>query len=276
MAIITISRELAALGDETARKLTELLQYRFVDKKDLEERMKSLGAVEQKIVKYDERKPSFWASLSQDRDDYLHYLKVALFSEAAQGNCIFMGRGCAAMLRDVPGVISVCLSAPMEIRLERAKSFFHCDERRARHIIDQSDRNREGFFHYFFETGWKNPEHYHLALNTGLLHPDLCAALVKTALDKNVTAEAEAQGLLRIEEMKLGQQLVHHLLYNKSLPIHFLETKVQSGTVTLFGVANSQALVEAAVAGAKEISGVNSVKSEIQVIQVVQEYSVVQ
>jgi cytidylate kinase len=272
MAIITISRELAALGDETARKLTELLQYRFVDKKCLEERMKSLGAVEQKIVKYDERKPSFLASLSQDRDDYLHYLKTALLSEARQGNCVFMGRGCAALLRDIPGVISVFLSAPMEIRLERAKSFFHCDERRARQIIDQSDRDREGFYQYFFETGWKAPENYHLVLNTGMLHPELCAALIKTALEKNVNAETEAAGILRVEEMILGQQVVHHILYDKCLPIHFLEALVQSGAVILYGVANSQSLIEAAVQGAKEIPGVNSVKPEIRVVQ---EYSVI-
>jgi cytidylate kinase len=272
MAIITISRELAALGDETSRKLTELLHYRFVDKKSLEERMKSLGAVEQKILKYDERKPSFWASLSQDRDDYLHYLKTALLSEAGQGNCVFMGRGCAALLRDIPGVISVFLSAPMEIRLERTKSFFHCDERRARQIIDQSDRDREGFYQYFFETGWKAPENYHLALNTGMLHPELCAALIKTALEKNVNKEIEAAGLIRIEEMILGQGVVHYILYDKALPVHFLEASVHSGSVILYGVANSQSLVEAAVQGAKEIPGVNSVKSEIKVVQ---EYSVI-
>lgn len=272
MAIITISRELAALGDETARKLTELLQYRFVDKKCLEERMKSLGVTEQKILKYDERKPSFLASLSQDRDEYLHYLKTALLSEAGQGNCVFMGRGCAALLRNIPGVISVFLSAPIEIRLERAKSFFHCDERRARQIIEQSDHDREGFHQYFFETGWKAPENYHLTLNTGMLHPELCAALIKAALEKIVNAEAEAAGILRIEEMILGQRVVHHILYHKALPVHFLEASVQSGTVILYGVANSQSLIETAVQSAKEIPGVNSVTPEIQVVQ---EYSVI-
>ncbi|GHV85787.1 phospholipid-binding protein [Spirochaetia bacterium] len=272
MAIITISRELAALGDETAHELTDLLHYRFVDKKNLEERMKSLGMAERKIIKYDERKPSFWASLSQDRDDYLHYLKTALFSEAGQGSCVFMGRGSAALLRGIPGVLSVFLSAPPEIRVERVKSYFHCDDRRARQIIDQSDRDREGFHQYFFEMSWKGPENYHLTLNTGLLHPQLCAALVKLTLEKTLTEETETASALYIKDLILGQQVVHHILFDKAIPIHFLEARVKSGAVRLFGVVNSQALVEMAVQSAKEVPAVNSVTAEIQVVQ---EYSVV-
>jgi cytidylate kinase len=270
MAIITISRELAALGDETAHELANLLKYRFVDKKLLEGRIKNLGVAEGKIEKYDERKPSFWASLSQDRDQYLHYLKTAIFSEAGQGNCVFMGRGCAAILKGVPGVLSFYLSAPMEIRVERVKSYFHCDPRRARQIIDQSDRDREGFHRYFFEMKWRGPENYHLTLNTGALHPEVCAELIKTVLEKTVTAEAESANTLRLKDLILGQQVIHHILFEKNMPIHFLEASVQSGAVTLFGVANSQSLVEAAVQGAREVPAVNSVKPEIQVVQ---EYS---
>jgi cytidylate kinase len=272
MAIITISRELAALGDETAHELANLLKYRFIDKKLLEERMKNLGVAEGKIEKYDERKPSFWASLSQDRDDYLHYLKTAIFTEAGQGNCVFMGRGCAAILKGVPGVLSFFLSASTEIRIERVKSYFHCDERRARQIIDQSDRDREGFHQYFFEMKWKGPENYHLTLNTGALHPEICAELIKTVLKKTVTEEAEAANILRLKDLILGQQVIHHILFEKNMPIHFLEAVVQSGAVTLFGVANSQSLVEAALQGAREVPAVNAVKSEIQVVQ---EYSMV-
>jgi len=272
MAIITISRELAALGDETARELADILRYRFVDRKILEERMKNLGAAEQKILKYDERKPHFWASLSQDRDNYLHYLKTAIFSEAGQGDCVFIGRGCAALLQGVPGVLPVFLTAPLAIRLERVKGYFHCDERRARQIIEQSDRDREWFHQNFFELRWKKPDNYHLVLNTGFLHPQLCAALIKTTLEKTVTAETETASALRLKDLILGQQVAHHLRFIKAIPIHFLEVSVQSGAVTLFGVVNTPSLIEAAAQGAKEVPAVCSVASEIQVVQ---EFSVV-
>jgi cytidylate kinase len=267
MAIITISRELAALGDETAYELAKLLQYRLVDKHALEERIKSYGVAGYKLEKYDERKPSFWASLSQDRDDYLHYLKTAILTEAGQGSAVITGRGANVIFKDVPGVLSVFLGSPLEIRVERVKSYFHCDDRRARQIIEQSDKDRKGFHRYFFDMEWRHPGNYHAALNTGHLHPSICAEIIKYLRDQLITEEAETQNTLRIKELILGQQINHHILYEKEIPIHFLEIAVSQGLISLYGVANAQSLVESAVAAAAELVPLNSIKSEIQIIQ---------
>ncbi|GHV76268.1 phospholipid-binding protein [Spirochaetia bacterium] len=271
MAIITISRQLASLGDETANELAKLLDYRFVDKLSLEDRIKSYGVAGKRLEKYDERKPSFFASLSQDRDDYLHYLKTAMLTEAGAGSCVFIGRGASAVFKNMPGVLSVFLVAPIDIRSERVKSYFHCDDKRARQIIDQSDRDRFGFHRYFFDIDWKDPSNYHLTLNTGNLHPSLAAKIIKELRDTAISADMETQNAKRLKEMTLGQRIIHHILYEKELPIHFLEAVVSDGEVTLFGVANSQALVEAAVSAAKDVTGVSGARSEIQVVQ---EYSV--
>ncbi|MDR2078992.1 MAG: cytidylate kinase family protein [Treponema sp.] len=275
MAIITISRQLASLGDETANELAKHLDYRFVNKLGLEERIKSFGVEARKLEKYDERKPSFLASLSQDRDDYLHYLKTAMLTEAEEGNCVFIGRGAAAVFKNIPGVLSVFLVAPMEIRCERVKSYFHCDDRRARLIIEQSDHDRIGFHRYFFDIDWKDPSNYHITLNTGNLHPALAAGIIKELRDRVIGPDKESASIIRLKEMILGQRIVHHVLYEKELPIHFLEAVVSGGNVTLFGVTNSQALVETVVAVVKEFTdgaGVTGIQSEIQVVR---EYSVV-
>jgi cytidylate kinase len=271
MAIITISRELAALGDETARELASQLNCRFVDKNVLEERIKSYGITGRKFFKYDEKKPSFWASLSQDRDDYLHYLRCAVIDEAGQGSAIFIGRGAGVILKNVPGVFSVFLVAPPEIRIERVKSYFHCDDKRAQQIIEQSDQDRTGFHRYFFDVQWKAANNYHLALNTGHLHPELCAEIIKYMEDRTITSDLEAQSSRRIGELALGQKLKTCILYEKEVPIHFMEASVSDNKVFLYGVANSQSLIEAAVSIAKEVSPGYTVQSEIQVVH---EYSV--
>jgi cytidylate kinase len=272
MALITISRELAALGDETAHELASRLGYHFVDRYALEAKIKSYGVAGSKLEKYDERKPSFWASLSQDRDDYLHYLKTAIFSEASQGNGVFIGRGAGVILNGVPGVFSVFLTAPLEIRIARVKSYFHCDEKRALQIIDQSDRDREGFHRYFFDTKWKDAGNYHLALNTGHLHPGICAGLIKYMTEQVITPEAENDNIQKLKDLILEQRIKHHIIYEKEVPVHFLETSVLGNQILLYGVANSQSLVEAAISAAREVpAGSKTVVSEIQVVQ---EYSV--
>jgi cytidylate kinase len=271
MAIITISRELAALGDETAHELAKLLNYRFVDKQALEERIKSYGVVGRKFEKYDERKPSFWASLSQDRDDYLHYLKTAIYTEADQGGCVFIGRGASVVFRNVPGVISIFLVAPYDIRAERVKSYFHCDDKRARQVIEQSDHDRIGFHRFFFDIEWKDPGNYHLTLNTGHLHPVVCAEIIKNLRDHSFIPEIEAENAARLKELTLAQQIKHHIIYEKEIPIHFLEASVSNNMATLYGVANSQSLIEAALTAAREVAGSVTVQTEIQIVQ---EYTV--
>jgi len=165
----------------------------------------------------------------------------------------------------------VFLSAPAGVRLERVKSYFYCDDKRAHQIIEQSDRDREGFHQYFFETKWTDPENYQLMLNTGSLHPQLCAELIKTALEKTFNKEIEISNTLRIKDLILGNHVVHHILYAKKIPVHFLEATVDAGIVTLFGVANSLFVAEMAIQAAKEIPEASSVSSEIQILQ---EYSV--
>ena len=271
MGIITISRELAALGDETARELAKHLGYRFVDKDTIEEHIKSYGIEDRKLKKYDERKPTFLASLSQDRDDYLHYLKTAILTEAKQGNCVLIGRGASAVFRDMPGHIAIFLASPLDIRIERVKSYFHCNERRARQIIERGDQDRIGFHRYFFDIDWRDPGNYHLTLNTGFFQPTACAEIINQLKDQLFTPEAEKRSATRLKELILEQRIKHHIMYEKEIPIHFLEITVSGDTVDLYGVANSQTLAEAAANAARETADTLQVQNEIQVVR---EYSV--
>jgi cytidylate kinase len=272
MAIITITRQLASMGDETANELAKLLGYRFVDKLSLEERIKSYGVDGFRFEKYDERKPAFFAAFSQDRDDYLHYLKTAMLTEAREGNRVFIGRGAFAFFRDVPGVFSIFLVAPRDIRIERVKHYFHCDNKRAAQIIEQSDNDRTGFHRYFFDVNWKDASNYHLTLNMGGLHPVAAARIIKELKDETIDSEAEIANIHALNDLFLGQQVVHHILYERKIPVHFLEAAVARGEVTLYGVVNSNSQMAAAVSAAQDLAGIVGV---ISAIQVVKEYSMI-
>jgi cytidylate kinase len=272
MAIITISRQLASLGDETANGLAKLLGYRFIDKQSLEKRIKSYGVEGPKFERYDERKPAFFAAFSPDRDEYLHFLKIAMLAEAGEGDCVFIGRGAFAFFRDIPGVLSVFLVTPMDIRIERVKSYFHCDDKRARQIIDQSDYDRAGFHRYFFDVKWGNPSNYHLTLNMGNLHPELAAKIIKDLKDETIEPDMEAECVRSLNDLALSQQVVHHVLYEREIPVHFFEAMAFKGIVTIHGVAGARPQVEAVITAVRSLPGVVKVISEMQVVK---EYSIV-
>ena len=108
MAIVAISRQLATFGDEIASVAAEKLNFKFIRKDELEKRIVQLGFSPEKLGKYDEKKPGFFAALVKDRDEYLHYLQTAVLEAASQNNCVLIGRGAYIILEGVPNVVSSC------------------------------------------------------------------------------------------------------------------------------------------------------------------------
>jgi cytidylate kinase len=252
---------------ETSKELAKLLGFRLVDKHIIDERISASGIQGGKLRKYDEKRPGLFASFSQDRDEYFHYLKKALLEEAAAGDCVIVGRGAFSIFSSLPGLLSVFLVSPPELRRKRVESYFQCAEKKAQQILAQSDDDRTGFHKYFFDCDWKNPENYSITLNTGFHSPVDCAAIIKQAFDQIQTDDVKNTYSKRLEELLLGQDIVHRILFDKHIAVRFFDVSVNENEVTLFGVASSVAVVEACAASVNEVSGKFKVSSNIQVVQ---------
>jgi cytidylate kinase len=271
MAIITIARELAALGEEVSRELSRLTNYKLIDREYLEKRLADYGLDAGKRDKYDEKKPGFWASLSQERDDYLHFLKSALYEEAIGGDCIVVGRGGEAVFKSVPSLVAVKLVAPLALRIERVMKSYACDERHALQIVEESDHNRIGFHKYFFSGDWQDSRTFDLTINSTKMEPAQTAKLIDHLRKIVVEPAKEEAGKRRLAELLLGQRVVTEIVYAKKIPVHFLEAAAAGNRVMLHGVANTQSAIDAALAAARSVPGIAEAES---VIQVVQEFTV--
>jgi osmotically-inducible protein OsmY len=82
-----------------------------------------------------------------------------------------------------------------------------------------------------------------------------------------VDKEKDEAGKRRLAELLLGQRVVTQIVYTVKVPVHFLEAAAEGGRVTLHGVANTQAAIDAALAAARAVSGVAEAESAIQVVQ---------
>ena len=150
MAVIAISRQVAALGDEIAGAVAQKTGYKFINRQEIERRIVDLGFSADKLKKYDERKPGFFASLVKDRDEYLNYLQTAVLEAAAQGDCILIGRGAFLILENLSNLLSLRFVAKNEIRMARLQKEFNWNEKQALQRINESDENRYGFHKSFF------------------------------------------------------------------------------------------------------------------------------
>ena len=252
MAVIAISRQVAACGDEIATELASLLNYTFVDRKSIESKIISLGFPAEKLEKYDEKKPGFFSSLAKDRDEYLDYLQTAILEAAAQGNCILIGRGAFAVLENVPNLLAVRFVAADSVRVKRLMDEFGWDAKKAAQRIEESDANRIGFHKSFFNLSVEDPVHFHAVLNTGLFDAHGAAFLLAEACKKMFTPELEKKGTQKIADL---------------LNINFLRAVISGNTVTLQGVAESPVVAEKASSIASDIMKGKTIASAISVVQ---------
>lgn len=267
MAIIAISRQVAALGDEISASLAQKTGYRFINRQEIERRIVELGFSEDKLKKYDERKPGFFASLVKERDEYLNYLQTAVLESAQEGNCILIGRGSYFILQNLPNLISLRFIAPENIRLERLMKEFSWNEKQALQRITESDNNRKGFHKSFFNTEINDPSHYLMVMNTGAFDVETASKAISSLVDSIVTKEKEELGKQKLKEMLKCQHLVNKLMFEHKLNIEFLRAVINDDTLILQGVADSSVLVERAVRIASSELPDYKVTSAISVVQ---------
>jgi cytidylate kinase len=267
MAVITISRQVAALGDEIATSLAKKLGYTFIDRKMIEKRIIELGFPEEKMKKYDEKKPGFFASLAKDRDEYLDYLQTAVLEAALANNCILIGRGAFVILEDLPNRIAVRFVAKDSERISRLMREFDWDEKQAQARIDESDANRFGFHKSFFNLVNEDPALFHMVINTSLLDIVTVVNVISDLVKLVVTPEKETAGKAKIEDLLRAQRLVNTLIFENKLNINFLTAAIHDKTIVLQGVADSTALSDKAVAVAASLMTGYTVESAISVVQ---------
>jgi cytidylate kinase len=267
MAVITISRQVAALGDEIAAATAKKLGYTFVGRQAIEKRILELGFPAEQLKRYDERKPGFFASLAKERDEYLDYLQTAILEAAEHNNCVLIGRGAFVILSELPHRISLRLIADDEVRLARLKHEFAWNEKQAKQRITESDSNRAGFHKTFFNLSHDLPHHFHGVINTALVDIEGAAQVIAELVKYLITPENEKQGRKTLDELLKAQHLVNRLIFEHRLNIFFLRAVIQDSAIYLQGIADSAALAEKAVSVASSIMKDYTVKSAISIVQ---------
>lgn len=267
MAVVAISRQVAALGDEVADALSKQLGYTFHGRKYIEKRIVELGFPAEKLEKYDERKPGFFASLAKDRDGYLNYMRTAILEAASQGNCVLIGRGTFVVLENIPNLVAVRFVSDDTVRVRRLMTEFNWNEKQALQRIKESDANRLGFHQNFFNIVNEDPAHYQLTINTARVSLENTVDLISTFLKNSITDEKETAGNKLIAEMYRAQLLVNELFFTQKLNINFLQAAFKDDAFVLQGVTDSAATVEKALSVASSIITDKPVRSDISIVQ---------
>ncbi len=247
MAIITISRQIASLGDEVATVAARNLGYRYICRKDIEEKILRYGFPPLELKKFDGRKPGFFASLSRNMDQYMDFLRTAVYELAMDGNCIIVGRGASYILNNLPNQLSVRFMCDPENRIQRVMNDFVLDEKSAIRLIKDNDNIQAGYYKSFFEADLKKAQPFHLVVNSGLLDVETAAAILESAVKQFDTPEKNETAKIKLDEVLIAQRIVNMILLDYEVPIHFLRADISHKKIVLNGIADSSATVERAL-----------------------------
>ena len=239
MAIITIARERGAYGRIVAKMLAERLSAHFIDYTVVDARLQAMGITEKKRTAFDERKPSFFAALTNAVEEYVCCLKQVMYEEAKADSCVILGRGSQVLFADVPGAVRVRLVASPQVRYQRVAEAEGIDIRQAKELVDRIDHDRTGFNSYFFDTEWANPSAYQMILNTEHLTPENAVEIICALVKQTVTPEIEADAQAMLKDLAMSQAIEREILHVRRIPVFFLKVTCSGKQATLAGVAHS-------------------------------------
>ena len=210
MAVITISREAGSGGDQIARRVCELLEYRYFDKILMAQVAREQGISETEVVDFSEDKYRLRGFIDAllgrsarvaltttmatttsgavtrvvhpvDEEMAAAFVSSTIRALWTRGRVVVVGRGGQAILRDVVGVLHVRIIGRLEDRTWRVMQAEGLTRDAALRVVDERDRATAQYLRRFHGINWADPSLYHLTLNTSLMAQETVAEVIAAA-----------------------------------------------------------------------------------------------
>ena len=173
--VITMAREYASGGSEIAQAVADKLGIPLYNKELITLAAKKSGLTEEAIA----------ASENQRSGSLIYslYMMGNTMPLADQGPCVILGRCGDYVLRERPNVLRTFVYAPLETRIQFAKSrpdAKDMPDRLWETQLAKHDRARASYYNYYTENRWGEAKNYDLCLNA-TLGREACADLIVAA-----------------------------------------------------------------------------------------------
>jgi len=264
MAVIAMTQEMASLGKDVALGVCEelgLQQVRHEVGDVVAGRMSVKKSLIRRIREGKASKVEKWAA---DEKTISIFTAEEVFDLAVKGNVLIRGWGATLLLRSVPHIPCVQVSAPMELRVKRLMERLETDdEELARHEIRTDDAARAARMGENFDVDWGDRALYDLTLNTERVSIPTCVAQV-VALVRAPEFQETPASRRRLEDLALQARARAALRAEPKTAGIDIVVEVEAGAVTLRGIvvdAGEKKLAEEIVG---KLAGVKRVANELR------------
>ena len=182
--IICVGRQLGSGGHDIARMLAMDFNAKYYDRELLNLAAKESGFSE-KIFEQNDEKKGFLRSLLNmqptqlagvnlyksnfSQESLFQFQSDAIRKAAEEGSCVFVGRCADYVLRDMPNVVKVFVSASMRYRIDQLLARRSVTPQQAKRIILQEEDRRAAYYNYYTGKKWGAAESYDLCIDSSIL-----------------------------------------------------------------------------------------------------------
>ena len=181
--IICVGRQLGSGGHSIARMLAEDFNAKYYDRELLNLAAKESGFSEKVFEQNDEQKgslrslfgiqlPVFNGNIYHSeisRESLFQFQSDAIRKAAAEGNCVFVGRCADYILRDMPNVVRIFITASIRYRIDQILSRKDMTPQQAKRMILEAEGKRASYYNFFTGKKWGAAESYDLCIDSSVL-----------------------------------------------------------------------------------------------------------
>lgn len=179
MLIITISRQTGGLGEELARKVSEVFGLQLIDREFAQSKWLSEIASKAEI---NILKNSPKAHLNQTHNGvpiYKH-IEQKLIEATCENGAVIVGLGSQVIFATEPNSFHIRVVAPETVRIARICSRYGIDETKAKMFIALSDRKRRRYLSQVYSKDWEDTNLYSATFNTDKVSVDQIIEILKS------------------------------------------------------------------------------------------------
>lgn len=186
--IITISREFGSGGRTIGRRTAEALGIACYDQELITKCAKESGFAEEFVKECgeDSKNMGWFMNAFAGRtmggatpQDHLWLAQRRVILDLAEReSCVIVGRCADYILRDRSDVLKVFVHAAPKKRAARIVTVYGETGEAPEKRIRDKDKRRAAYYEFYTDMKWGQAQHYHVALDAGVLGIDACVKLL--------------------------------------------------------------------------------------------------
>jgi cytidylate kinase len=201
MTLITLSAPYGAGGSQVGPAVAERLGVPFVDRAiptgvaerlavslaHAEQRDEAVGSwLSRALLSFGQVGPVLGGATPVPEevlgdDAFRRATEDVLCQHAAGDGAVILGRAAAVVLGSLSGALHVRLTGPVGARIEQGMRLEAVDRATAERHVAETDRAREAYVQHFYRTNPRDPDLYHLLIDSTAIPLRTCTELIVNA-----------------------------------------------------------------------------------------------